>query len=67
MSWHADNVEHRGQSCVLQVAAIKQGTTLVLECRRQRRYDLAALTASEKLLKVVPEVNSSPYASRAQC
>jgi len=40
----------------LQVAAIKQGTTLVLECRRQRRYDQAALTASEKLLKVVPEV-----------
>jgi hypothetical protein len=41
---------------LLQVAAIKQGTTLVLECRRQRRYDQAALTASEKMLKVVPEV-----------
>jgi hypothetical protein len=42
---------------LLQVAAIKQGTTLVLECRRQRRYDQAALTASEKMLKVVPEVS----------
>uniref|UniRef100_A0A383VPP4 Geranylgeranyl transferase type-2 subunit alpha n=1 Tax=Tetradesmus obliquus TaxID=3088 RepID=A0A383VPP4_TETOB len=36
--------------------AIKQGTTLVLECRRQHRYDQAALTASEKMLKVVPEI-----------
>lgn len=40
----------------LQVAAIKQGTALVLQCRQARRYDPAALTASEKLLKVVPEV-----------
>jgi hypothetical protein len=39
-----------------KVAAIKQGTALVLECRRQCRYDPAALKASEKLLKVVPEV-----------
>lgn len=39
-----------------KVAAIKQGTTLVLECRRQHRYDQAALKASEKLLKVVPEI-----------
>jgi geranylgeranyl transferase type-2 subunit alpha len=41
-----------------KVAAIKQGTALVLECRRLRRYDPAALKASEKLLKVVPEVSS---------
>jgi hypothetical protein len=40
-----------------KVAAIKQGTALVLECRRQRRYDSAALKASEKMLKVVPEVS----------
>jgi geranylgeranyl transferase type-2 subunit alpha len=39
-----------------KVAAIKQGTALVLECRRQKRYDSAALKASEKMLKVVPEV-----------
>lgn len=42
-----------------KVAAIKQGTALVLECRRQRRYDPAALKASEKLLKVVPEVSNT--------
>jgi hypothetical protein len=46
---------------MLQVAAIKQGTTLVLECRRQCRYDQAALTASEKMLKVVPEVRSEKF------
>ncbi|KAF8055830.1 hypothetical protein HT031_006605 [Scenedesmus sp. PABB004] len=39
-----------------KVAAIKQGTALVLECRRARRYDEAALKASEKLLRVVPEI-----------
>ena len=42
-----------------KVSAIKQGTALVLECRRQRRYDPAALKASEKLLKVVPEVGAA--------
>lgn len=44
-----------------KVAAIKQGTALVLECRRQRRYDPAALKASEKLLKVVPEVSHQQH------
>eukprot|EP00877_Chromochloris_zofingiensis_P014557 jgi/Chrzof1/9355/UNPLg00326.t1 len=39
-----------------KVDAIRQGTNLVLECRRQQRYDDAALTATEKLLKVVPEI-----------
>eukprot|EP00878_Enallax_costatus_P016572 GHUV01017388.1.p2 GENE.GHUV01017388.1~~GHUV01017388.1.p2 ORF type:complete len:410 (+),score=127.97 GHUV01017388.1:231-1460(+) len=39
-----------------KVTAIKQGTALVLACRQARRYDPAALTASEKLLKVVPEI-----------
>eukprot|EP00879_Flechtneria_rotunda_P017718 GHRR01018574.1.p1 GENE.GHRR01018574.1~~GHRR01018574.1.p1 ORF type:complete len:440 (+),score=158.00 GHRR01018574.1:268-1587(+) len=49
---------HGAQTLIspVQVAAIKQGTTLVLECRRQHRYDEAALKASEKLLKVVPEI-----------
>ena len=36
--------------------AIRQGNALVLECRRQLRSDQAALDASAKLLKVVPEV-----------
>jgi len=49
-----------------KVAAIKQGTTLVLECRRQRRYDAAALKASEKLLKVVPEVGKVSLHMRTQ-
>jgi hypothetical protein len=44
---------------VLQVAAIKQGTALVLECRQQRRYDQVALVASEKLLRIVPEVGTN--------
>eukprot|EP00775_Hariotina_reticulata_P008474 gene8474-8657_t len=44
------------ESYARKVAAIKQGTTLVLQCRNQHRYDPAALTASEKLLKVVPEI-----------
>lgn len=44
-----------------KVSAIKQGTALVLECRRQRRYDPAALKASEKLLKVVPEVSQQQH------
>jgi hypothetical protein len=52
------NHVHHSKSAVRQVAAIKQGTTLVLQCRNQRRYDQAALTASEKLLKVVPEVRT---------
>jgi hypothetical protein len=39
-----------------QVEAIRQGTALVLECRRLRRYDPPALAAAAKLLKVVPEV-----------
>ena len=39
-----------------QVDAIRQGTALVLKCRRAKRYDAAALMAAEKLLRVVPEV-----------
>ena len=39
-----------------QVDAIRQGTALVLECRRLQRYDPPALAAAAKLLKVVPEV-----------
>ncbi|KAI8473190.1 MAG: hypothetical protein J3K34DRAFT_519200 [Monoraphidium minutum] len=39
-----------------KVDAIRHGTALVLECRRLRRYDAAALAAAAKLLKVVPEI-----------
>jgi hypothetical protein len=46
-----------------QVDAIRQGTALVLECRRLKRYDAAALTAAAKLLKVVPEVWPPPEGS----
>lgn len=42
-----------------QVDAIRQGTALVLECRRLKRYDAPALAASAKLLKVVPEVRKA--------
>jgi geranylgeranyl transferase type-2 subunit alpha len=38
------------------VDAIREATTLVLGCRKQKRYDAPALEASAKLLKVVPEV-----------
>lgn len=40
-----------------QVGAIRDATGLVLGCRRQKRYDQAALDAAAKLLKVVPEVS----------
>ena len=39
-----------------QVDAIRDATTLVLGCRKEKRYDALALEASAKLLKVVPEV-----------
>lgn len=39
-----------------KVDAIRNGTALVLECRRQRKYDAAVMDASAKLLKVVPEI-----------
>lgn len=42
-----------------QVDAIRHGTALVLECRKQGRYDEAAMDAAGKLLKVVPEVRTS--------
>jgi hypothetical protein len=40
----------------VQVDAIRDATTLVLGCRKEKRYDALALGASAKLLKVVPEV-----------
>ncbi len=39
-----------------QVDAIRNGTALILQCRQLKRYDETVLTASAKLLKVVPEV-----------
>ncbi|MEW5303691.1 MAG: hypothetical protein WDW36_006360 [Sanguina aurantia] len=39
-----------------KVDAIRTGTSLVLECRKAKRYDAAVLEASSKLLKVVPEI-----------
>ncbi|GLC34312.1 hypothetical protein PLESTB_000743300 [Pleodorina starrii] len=39
-----------------KVDAIRNGTALVLEHRKQRKYDPAVLNASAKLLKVVPEI-----------
>ncbi|GFR50411.1 hypothetical protein Agub_g12628, partial [Astrephomene gubernaculifera] len=39
-----------------KVDAIRNGTALVLEYRKQRKYDPAVLDASAKLLKVVPEI-----------
>jgi geranylgeranyl transferase type-2 subunit alpha len=44
---------------MLQVDAIRDGTALILQCRKARRYDDAVLDASAKLLKVVPEVCAS--------
>jgi geranylgeranyl transferase type-2 subunit alpha len=39
-----------------KVEAIKAGTTLVLRCRALGRHDSAALTAADRLLRVVPEL-----------
>ncbi|KXZ54759.1 hypothetical protein GPECTOR_4g829 [Gonium pectorale] len=39
-----------------QVDAIRNGTALVLEYRKQRKYEPAILDAAAKLLKVVPEI-----------
>lgn len=41
-----------------KVEAIKAGTTLVLHCRALGRHDAAALTAADRLLRVVPELYS---------
>jgi len=41
----------------VQVDAIRTGTGLVLQCRKQQRYDPVVMDASAKLLKVVPEVH----------
>ena len=46
-------------TCILnfrKVDAIRNGTAMILECRKLKRYDPVALEASAKLLKVVPEV-----------
>ena len=43
----------------LQVDAIRKGTGMVLECRRQKRYDGPVMEAAAKLLRVVPEVSGS--------
>lgn len=40
----------------LQVDAIRNGTALILSCRKAKRYDEAAMNAAAQLLKVVPEV-----------
>lgn len=48
-----------------QVDAIRQGTALVLECRRLARYDPPALAAAAKLLTVVPEVRGFGLGVRA--
>jgi len=39
-----------------KVDAIRNGTGLVLQCRKQQRFDPMVMDASSKLLKVVPEV-----------
>mmetsp|Transcript_19954 Transcript_19954/g.55579 ORF Transcript_19954/g.55579 Transcript_19954/m.55579 type:complete len:385 (-) Transcript_19954:202-1356(-) len=39
-----------------KVDAIRNGTGLVLQCRKQQRYDPVVMDASAKLLKVVPEI-----------
>ncbi|EFJ47256.1 hypothetical protein VOLCADRAFT_117940 [Volvox carteri f. nagariensis] len=39
-----------------KVDAIRNGTALVLEYRKQKKYDPAVLDAAAKLLKVVPEI-----------
>ncbi|KAG2434746.1 hypothetical protein HXX76_007634 [Chlamydomonas incerta] len=39
-----------------KVDAIRNGTSLVLEYRRQKKYEPAILDAAAKLLKVVPEI-----------
>ncbi|KAG2442245.1 hypothetical protein HYH02_009729 [Chlamydomonas schloesseri] len=39
-----------------KVDAIRNGTALVLEFRRQKKYESAILDAAAKLLKVVPEI-----------
>lgn len=48
-----------------KVDAIRQGTALVLECRRLGRFDAPALAAAAKLLQVVPEVRSPGAAPAA--
>lgn len=40
----------------IQVDAIRKGTAMVLECRKQKRYDNLVMDAAAKLLRVVPEV-----------
>lgn len=42
----------------MQVDAIRNGTALVLEYRRQKKYEPAIMDAAAKLLKVVPEVRT---------
>ena len=42
-----------------KVDTIKRATATVLELRKQRNFDPAALDAAAKLLKVVPEVGQS--------
>lgn len=42
-----------------QVDAIRNGTALILSCRKAKRYDDVAMDASGKLLKVVPEVGAT--------
>eukprot|EP00798_Chlamydomonas_sp_ICE-L_P016048 gene16048-22184_t len=39
-----------------KVDAIRNGTAMVLECRRKMRYDDMVMDAAAKLLKVVPEI-----------
>eukprot|EP00955_Chlamydomonas_euryale_P101581 365355-Chlamydomonas_euryale.AAC.12 len=55
---------------VQQVDAIRNGTALILSCRKARRYDAAAMDASAKLLQVVPEVGmnvAGSILSRERC
>ncbi len=51
--------------CV-QVDAIRNGTALILQCHRQKRYDDVVMNASAKLLKVVPEVRDT-FTSTSDC
>ncbi|KAG2496268.1 hypothetical protein HYH03_005501 [Edaphochlamys debaryana] len=49
--------DHKAQEAYKKkVDAIRNGTALVLEYRKQRKYEPAILDASAKLLKVVPEI-----------
>ncbi|KAG1679955.1 hypothetical protein FOA52_007019 [Chlamydomonas sp. UWO 241] len=52
----ADPAAQAGYKKKASVDAIRNGTALILSCRKAKRYDDVAMDASGKLLKVVPEI-----------